>query len=144
MEIQYAEYIQANSPLRDPNGLAQTQTAIEMAKKQPWKWWTVFGAQYYPDLAYVAQHVLSKQVGIGAVERSHKKMKKGVFATNRPHLSAAKANAECYINCNVPELDRLDSEEPEWLEAYGDGDEVVLDSVTVLPTATEGACATSE
>jgi hypothetical protein len=45
----------------------------------------------------------------------------------------------------VPELDRLDFEEPEWLDAYGDGDEVVLDSVTVrvLATATEGASATA-
>ena len=28
-----------------------------------------------------------------------------------------------YTNCNVPELDRVESEEPLWLESYGEDDE---------------------
>ena len=77
--------------------------------------------------------VLSKQVGIGAVEHSHKKMKNGVFSKERGRLSAAKANVECYINCNVPELDRIEAEEPSWLESYDefDVDDVVPDACTV-------------
>ena len=48
----------------------------------------------------------------------------------RASLGAAKANVECYINCNVPELDRVECEEPLWLESYGEDDEVVPDSDT--------------
>ena len=48
-------------------------------------------------------------------------------------MSAAKANVECYINCNVPELDRIEAEEPSWLESYDefDVDDVVPDACTV-------------
>jgi len=70
--------------------------------------------------------VLSKQVGVGAVERSHKKMKNGVFSKARPSLSSEKASVECYINCNVPELDRVETDEPLWLETY---DEVEVTGV---------------
>ena len=54
-------------------------------------------------------------------------------------MSAAKANVECYINCNVPELDRVESEEPLWLESYGEDDEVVPDSDTVVVQVTADA-----
>ena len=67
------------------------------------------------------------------------KMKNGVFSKARPNLSAAKANVECYINCNVPELDRVESEEPLWLESYGEDDEVVPDSDTVVVQVTADA-----
>ena len=37
-----------------------------------------------------------------------------------------------YINCNVPELDRIEIDEPEWLETYdaSDGVGVVPDTET--------------
>ena len=70
--------------------------------------------------------VLSKQVGIGAVERSHKKMKNAIFSKDRGSLSAAKANIGCYINCNTPQLDRNEADAPYWLESY---DESNLDGV---------------
>ena len=128
--VQYSEYIDATSPLRNPNGPALSKIGTQLLKDQPWKWWNAFGARHYPDLAFVAMRVLSKQVGIGAVERSHKKMKNGVFSKARPNLSAAKANVECYINCNVPELDRVESEEPLWLDSYDEDDKIVPDSET--------------
>ena len=37
-----------------------------------------------------------------------------------------KASVECYINCNVPELDRVETDEPLWLETY---DEVEVTGV---------------
>ena len=59
--------------------------------------------------------------------------KNGVFSKDRASLSAEKANRECYINCNVPELDRIEIDEPEWLETYdeSDGAGVVPDKETV-------------
>ena len=103
---------------------------MELINEKPWKWWKAFGARYYPDLAFVAMRVLSKQVGVGAVERSHKKMKNGVFSKSRPNLSAKKASVECYINCNVPEIDRIEVDEPLWLETYDE-----LDDSGVVPDA---------
>ena len=81
--IQYAEYIDSASPLRNPDGPARSAAGIELINEAPWKWWKAFGTRYYPDLAFVAMRVLSKQVGVGAVERSHKKMKNGVFSKAR-------------------------------------------------------------
>ena len=45
---------------------------IEEGTKTPWSWWEAFGARHFPQLAKVAIRVLTKQVGIGAVERAHK------------------------------------------------------------------------
>ena len=45
---------------------------IEEGTKTPWSGWEAFGARHFPQLAKVAIRVLTKQVGIGAVERSHK------------------------------------------------------------------------
>ncbi|MDA8539166.1 hAT family dimerization domain-containing protein [bacterium] len=38
--------------------------------KKSWKWWESFGCRYFPNLAKIALRVLTKQVGIGAVERA--------------------------------------------------------------------------
>lgn len=35
-----------------------------------WKWWESFGCRYFPNLGKIALRVLTKQVGIGAVERA--------------------------------------------------------------------------
>ena len=45
---------------------------IEAGDKSPWSWWEAFGSRHFPELAKVAIRVLTKQVGIGAVERAHK------------------------------------------------------------------------
>ena len=47
-------------------------------------------------------------------------------------MSAEKASRECYINCNVPELDRIETDEPLWLETYDEleGSGVVPDYET--------------
>ena len=37
---------------------------------KPWKWWESFGCRYFPNLGKIALRVLTKQVGIGAVERT--------------------------------------------------------------------------
>ena len=49
---------------------------IQEGKKPPWAWWESIGCRHFPHLARIALRVLTKQVGIGAVERSHKVMKK--------------------------------------------------------------------
>ena len=41
-----------------------------------------------------------------------------------------KTSRECYINCNVPELDRIGIDEPQWLESYDESDGVVPDTET--------------
>eukprot|EP01043_Picozoa_sp_COSAG02_P051034 COSAG02_NODE_5319_length_4442_cov_2.816947_3_plen_196_part_00 len=120
--VQYAEYLSSDNPLRNPNGPACSTVGRQLIKEQPWKWWKAFGPRYYPDLSMVAMRVLSKQVGIGAVERSHKKMKNAVFSKDRGTLSAAKANVGCYINCNAQQLDRNEANEPSWLESYDESD----------------------
>ena len=70
------------------------------------------------------------QVGVGAVERSHKMMKKVLFTEDRPSLSPQQANKECYIHFNIKRLDAV----PDWIESYEEGskDGVTPDSETAL------------
>ena len=58
-------------------------------------------------------------------------------------MSAKKASVECCINCNVPELDRMEIDEPLWLERYGEEEdgEVVADTETLQGEAHDsGLC----
>jgi hypothetical protein len=59
-------YKAGNSPFKEPHRL---RNISEMPAHM---WWELY-AKHAPELAYVAMHVLSKQVGVGPVERSHKK-----------------------------------------------------------------------
>ena len=75
---------------------------------------------------FVARRVLSKQVGVGAVERSHKVMKNVVFSKDRPQLDPAKADRDLFTNLNTRALDRValvrDLDILDWVEYYGDED----------------------
>lgn len=55
----------------------------------------------YPALRYVAMRVLSKPLGIGSVERSHKKLKNVILTAKRNRLHISKVNQELYINYNT-------------------------------------------
>ena len=49
-------------------------------------------------------HVLSKQVGVGVVERSHKVMKNVTFDKTRARMEPMKANRDLYTNLNTRAL----------------------------------------
>ena len=77
-----------------------------------------------PTLGYVARRVLSKQVGVGAVERSHKGMKYTVFSKDRNQMSPAKADRDLYTLLNTRALQRVDSslaeQVPDWVTLYSE------------------------
>ena len=77
-----------------------------------------------PTLGYVARRVLSKQVGVGDVERSHKGMKYTVFSKDRNQLSPAKADRDQYALLNTRALQRVDSslaeQVPDWVTLYSE------------------------
>ena len=79
-----------------------------------------------PELGFVARRVLSKQVGVGAVERSHKVMKNVVFSSDRPNLDPGKADRDLFTNLNTRALDRVASTEspiPHWVVYYDENDD---------------------
>eukprot|EP01048_Picozoa_sp_COSAG05_P020693 COSAG05_NODE_3585_length_1977_cov_9.993078_2_plen_487_part_00 len=98
----------------------------EPDKYKLWDWWATQSS--FPHLSIIADKVLSKQVGIGAVERSHKQMKKHVFSQDRPSLNPKQANMECFVKFNLPTLDNESC--PDWVEEMDDNDIVVPDSET--------------
>eukprot|EP01050_Picozoa_sp_SAG11_P044162 SAG11_NODE_21317_length_427_cov_2.359756_1_plen_89_part_10 len=81
-------------------------TALKLPTYQPHTWWNSY-AHDAPELAYVARRVLSKHVGIGAIERSHKKLKSSVFSKTRNWMQQTKINRETYVSYNLQKLDRL-------------------------------------
>ena len=119
------------------DGAHRDDTSMEMIRqlksgKMPlWNWWGYHSATF-PKLTIVAERVLSKQVGIGPAERSHKQMKKHTFTVNRGSLDPKQANMECFVKYNAEEIDRRAPipEFPEWLEEMSELDGVVLDSAT--------------
>jgi hypothetical protein len=117
---QYTTYSSAG-PHRTALLAAQVQK-VKAGTLEPWKFWDAIGHKF-PELAIVGQKVLSKQVGVGDVERSHKKMKKVVFSNERPRLDPKRANRELYINYNLRQLDN--EPEPLWVKqlAFGQSDE---------------------
>ena len=93
-------------------------------KKVPsYKFWDAYCADL-PTLGYVARRVLSKQVGVGAVERSHKGMKYTVFSKDRNQMSPAKADRDLYTLLNTRALQRVDSslaeQVPDWVTLYSE------------------------
>ena len=84
-----------------------------------WKYWQQFGHDL-PELAHVATRVLSKHVGIGAVERTHKKMKNVIFNKSRGCLNVVKASNEVYFNHNQQKLDNIASADIDELFAWSE------------------------
>ena len=110
---QYHLYKQPNSRFASPI----RQAALQLPTYKPHTWWSSY-AHDAPELAFVARRVLSKHVGIGAIERSHKKLKNSVFSKDRNALQHEKINRETYVSYNLQKLDRLRDDEPHWVEYY--------------------------
>jgi hypothetical protein len=110
---QYTLYKQPNSRFAGPI----RQAALKLPTYRPHTWWNSY-AHDAPELAFVARRVLSKHVGIGAIERSHKKLKNSVFTKYRNSLQHAKINRETYVSYNLQKLDKLRDHDPNWLEYY--------------------------
>jgi hypothetical protein len=84
--LQFAEYRGSGS---HKTGAAAAATLLVKNGDIPcWRWWESFATDW-PELKFVAVRVLSKQVGIGAAERSHKLMKRKVFSPDRPNLGVS-------------------------------------------------------
>ena len=90
-----------------------------------------------PELAKVARRVLSKQIGVGAVERSHKAMKNISFDKTRANLRPEIADRDLYTLLNNRALSRLEkSTIPDWVEHYS---EDVMANIAVVEDADEAA-----
>ena len=90
-------YKASNSPFKTPQRLANIKNM------PPHQWWKAY-SKHAPELAYVAMHVLSKQVGVGAVERSHKKLKSVVATKHRNRLQPGNQNREVCVSANSSSL----------------------------------------
>ena len=93
-------YKAANSPFKDPIRLKNIATMPD------YKWWEMY-AMHAPELAYVAMHVLSKPIGVGGVERSHKKLNSSVVTKHRNHLNHGAQQREVYVNMNAPTVAKV-------------------------------------
>lgn len=79
-------------------------------------YWDMFGHDL-PELAYIFRRVLSKQIGIGDIERGHKVMKNTVFHKMRGALNPNKASEECATIYNQKVLDGI-RENLQWYQYY--------------------------
>ena len=102
-------YKAANSPFKKPSRLAN------ISSMPPHLWWDTY-KNHAPELAYVAMHVLSKQVGVGPVERSHKKLKSVIATKHRNWLHPDNQNRQVYVNMNGPILRNV--ENPDYVEPW--------------------------
>jgi len=65
--------------------------------------------------------VLSKQVGVGAVERSHKVMKNVTFDKTRARMEPMKADRDLYTNLNTRALRKTEETNvPDWVQFYSE------------------------
>ena len=102
-------YKAPNSPFKDP-------VRVMNIKGMPsYEWWKLY-AKHAPELAYVACHVLSKPVGVGAVERAHKKLKSVVARKHRNKLTANNQNKQVYVNMNGPTIAKVSS--PDYIQPW--------------------------
>jgi hypothetical protein len=102
-------YKAMNSPFKDPVRL------INIKGMPSYEWWNLY-AKHAPELAYVACHVLSKPVGVGAVERSHKKLKSVIARKHRNKLTADNQNKQVYVNMNGPTIAKVSS--PDYIQPW--------------------------
>jgi hypothetical protein len=97
-------YKDAIKEFREYNGpdskLKTTECKIIAEDCDAHEFWQSEG-RCYPALRYVAMRVLSKPLGIGSVERSHKKLKNVILTAKRNRLHISKVNQELYINYNT-------------------------------------------
>ena len=94
-------------------------------------------------------HVLSKQVGVGPVERSHKKLKSVVAAKHRNRLHEVNQQRQVFVNMNGPILRNVAN--PDYFEPWNhdesnsDTDEDSSSEEDVAaPTAAPTAASNSE
>ena len=65
--------------------------------------------------------MLSKQVGVGAVERSHKVMKHVTFDKSRATMDPMKADRDLYTNLNTRALRKMEGNNvPDWVQFYSE------------------------
>ena len=102
-------YKAGNSPFKEPHRLRN------ISEMPPHMWWDLY-AKHAPELAYVAMHVLSKQVGVGPVERSHKKLKSVIATKHRNRLHEANQQRQVFVNMNAPILRNVAS--PDYIEPW--------------------------
>ena len=88
-------FAQYKTVYKSPNSPLKAKQRREAIKLMPsYQWWDAYGARFAPELAYVACHVLSKPVGVGAVERSHKVLKGKIVNKHRNRLKPRNQNME--------------------------------------------------
>ena len=82
----------------------------------PWEYFEAY-VHDKPHLGKVARYVLSKQVGVGAVERSHKIMKNVTFDKTRAAMDPMKADRDLYTNLNICALRKMEENiVPDWVQ----------------------------
>jgi len=135
-------YKAANSPFKVPSRLAN------IGEMPAYLWWQLY-ERHAPELAYVAMHVLSKQVGVGPVERSHKKLKSVVATKHRNRLHEVNQQRQVFVNMNGPILRNVAN--PDYFEPWNhdesnsDTDEDSSSEEDVAaPTAAPTAASNSE
>eukprot|EP01052_Picozoa_sp_SAG31_P050869 SAG31_NODE_11813_length_995_cov_2.772321_1_plen_173_part_00 len=98
------------------------------AKRMPThRFWRQYGTiAKIPELTYVAMRVLSKQAGVGPIERSHKITKSHVHTAARGNMHPKNVSREVFISINQRLVDKLEefdySEEYEMPESSSDED----------------------
>ena len=99
---------------------------------QPWEYFDAY-IHDKPNLGKVARHVLSKQVGVGAVERSHKVMKNVTFDKTRARMEPMKADRDLYTNLNTRALRKTEETNvPDWVQFYSEEiDENVAETIRI-------------
>jgi hypothetical protein len=86
----------------------------------PWEYFEAY-VHDKPHLGKVARYVLSKQVGVGAVERSHKIMKNVTFDKTRAAMDPMKADRDLYTNLNICALRKMEENiVPDWVQFYSE------------------------